>query len=215
VTTATRPISIAVDEDIRLFEAGSTGWSADDLDDPNIEAAWLAGRFEIIEGVLARMAPAYFAGGQAQIELIILLRAHFPSKSNPVRFSTEVDLVLSQRRVLRADAIMMTARDKRNQEKAAVKARRKNSKRTRILIPSTLVIESVSPGHEAHDTEIKLRWYAEFGIPNYWIVDAFAQTLVCYRLIDGQYALDRQGKDSDIVKPSAFSPLVIPLASLW
>jgi Uma2 family endonuclease len=77
------------------------------------------------------------------------------------------------------------------------------------------VIESVSPGHESHDAELKVQWYAEFGIPNYWIVDAFAQTVVCYCLADGQYVADCQGKNSDVIKPSAFSPMAIPLTSLW
>jgi len=206
---------VPVDDDVRSFEPGSTGWSADDLDDPKIEAAWFAGHFEIIEGVLANMAPAYFAGGRALFELMVSVRNHFASQKDPVAFSTEVDLILGKRRVLRADAVMLTKQDRSKQAAAAAKARRKNLKRTRILVPPTLVIESVSPGHESHDQELKVLWYAQFGIPNYWIVDAFAQTLVCYLLVDGQYVLDCQGKNSDVIKPKAFSPLAIPLVSLW
>jgi len=216
VTIAARPISSPVEVDARVFEPGSTGWSADDLDDPKIEAAWFAGHYEIIEGVLATMASAYFAGGEALAELLVVLHAHFRSKHNPVRFSTEVDLILSKRRVLRADLAMMMARDKQHQAKIAAKLKKKkDSKRVRIQVPPTLVIESVSPGHETHDTELKLDWHAEFGIPNYWIVDAFAQTLVCYRLVGNAYVLDCEGKNSDVLKPNAFPPLAISLAALW
>jgi len=200
---------------MRVFAPGSTGWSADDLDDPKIEAAWFAGRYEIIEGVVASMPPAFFAGGKALFELMVRVREDFASQNHSVYFSTEVDLILSRRRVVRADAAMLTEADKSSQSVAAAKAGRDSVKRTRLLVPPTLVIESLSPGHEAHDTEVKLPWYAEFGIPNYWIVDAFTRTLVCYRLVGNHYVIDCEGKNSDVLKPKAFPHLAISLARLW
>lgn len=47
------------------FRPGTTGWSASDLDDPRIEGKWLRGSYEIVEGVLTRMPPAYFIGGES------------------------------------------------------------------------------------------------------------------------------------------------------
>src|SRR4051794_28272913 len=42
----------------KTFEPGTTGWSIDDLDDPEFEARWCAGRYEISDGVLTTMPPA-------------------------------------------------------------------------------------------------------------------------------------------------------------
>ena len=49
----------------RPFLPGTTGWTASDLDDPQIERLWFSGRYEIVEGVLTSMPPAYLAGGSA------------------------------------------------------------------------------------------------------------------------------------------------------
>lgn len=46
----------------RPFEPGTTGWTVHDLDDPEIERQWFEGRYEIVEGVLTKMPPAYFTG---------------------------------------------------------------------------------------------------------------------------------------------------------
>ena len=55
---------------IRRFEPGTTGWSADDLDDPEIERLWFQGAYEIVEGVLTKMPPAYFDGSIAVQRLV-------------------------------------------------------------------------------------------------------------------------------------------------
>jgi Uma2 family endonuclease len=87
--------------------------------------------------------------------------------------------------------------------------------RVRLLVAPTLVIESISPGHELHDRRIKRAWYAEFGIANYWMIDAFGRTLECLRLERDQYVVDVQGEGDQTLTPSAFPGLVIPLRQLW
>src|SRR4029077_603034 len=94
-------------------------------------------------------------------------------------------------------------------------AGRHDPDRTRLLVPPTLIIESVSPGHELHDERTKMRWYAEFGVPNYWIVDAFARTLKCFVLDQSAYRLDMSGTDQAEVNPSCFPGLGIPFGRLW
>jgi len=58
----------------RLLVPGTTGWSVQDLDDPQIERQWENAHYEIIEGVLTEMAPAYYDGGAAlaNLEQLIL-----------------------------------------------------------------------------------------------------------------------------------------------
>lgn len=87
--------------------------------------------------------------------------------------------------------------------------------RTRILIPPTLIIECVSPGHESHDLRTKRRWYAEFGVPNYWMLNPFNHTLDCLVHRDGTFHGDAAGQGNDQVSPSLFPSLILRLGELW
>jgi Uma2 family endonuclease len=194
---------------------GTMGWTASDLDDPAVERAWFNGRYEILQGVLTIMPPAYFTGGSAPLNLLTLLKAFVKARGMGERMAMEVDIIIDEQRVLRADAVLLTPDDQRRQEAAARAANRPDLRRTRILIPPTLILESISPGHERHDRETKRRWYAEFGVPHYWIVDAYRQSLDCLRLDAGVYIVDAQGGGDATLQPAAFPGLVIPLRDLW
>ena len=200
----------------RRFEPGTLGWTADDLDDPVIERQWLKGRYEIVDGVLATMPAAYFPGGEVIANLIYLLKSHLRSNRLAGRISVEVDLVLRNDRVARADAVLLLPADERRQKAASRKAGKSpDLKRTRILVPPTLVIESVSEGHEHHDRETKRRWYAEAGIPHYWIVDALGRSFECLVLKGDTYRVEQSGRNKAKLRPAAFPGLVQPLEEIW
>ena len=197
------------------FEPGTLGWVASDLDNPTIEREWFKGRYEIVEGVLAKMPPAYFTGGSALYELMTQVDKYLEQRGK-WRFATEVEVVVDEIRVPRADAVLLSAEDARKQRAAAKAAGRRDPRRALILVPPTLIIESVSPGHELHDRRTKRRWYAEFGVPNYWILDAFEQSLECLKLAKGsRYVRDTAGKAAQKIKPSCFPDLVLNLVELW
>ncbi len=82
-------------------------------------------------------------------------------------------------------------------------------------MPPTLVVEAVSPGHEEHERDPQRRWYAEAGVPNFWILDGYAGSLECLTLADKTYRIDQAGREGDELRPSLFPGLVIPLADLW
>src|SRR5438552_13014544 len=86
------------------FEPGTTGWTASDLDDPAIEREWFRGRYEIVEGVLTKMPPAYFTGGESLFKLVFLIRDHFSKHGPAGSFAPEVDIVIDEPRVAVADA---------------------------------------------------------------------------------------------------------------
>ena len=199
----------------RPFEPGTTGWTVHDLDDPAIEREWFKGRYEIVEGVLTKMPPAYFAGGNALFNLLFLIKLHLRDRHLSGRFATELDVVVDEARVAVSDAAMLTPADEARQAEAAKQARRRDSRRTRILVPPTLIIESISPGHEHHDLRTKKQWYAEFEVPNYWILDGYVQTLQCLILEPDGYRVDASGRKSQRVRPSLFPGLVISLREIW
>ncbi|HET6251373.1 MAG TPA: hypothetical protein VFE47_27055 [Tepidisphaeraceae bacterium] len=85
----------------RPFQPGTTGWSASDLDDPRIERLWENGRYEIVDGVLTTMPPAYFIGGNAAFNVAFAVKLYLMQRNLPGRFAPEVDIVIDEPRVVR------------------------------------------------------------------------------------------------------------------
>ena len=201
---------------MREFLPGTTGWTADDLDDPEIECLWEAGAYEIVEGVLTLMPPAFLDGGVALQRLIRMLGNHFDASGIKGDFATEADLIIARKRVARPDAVFLTTSDLTQQEQQQ-KARRGNPvlKLGRMRIAPSLIIESLSIGHEDHDRETKRAWYAQARVPNYWLLNAYTRTLECLKLVKNDYRRDAWGKEKEKISPSLFPGLVISLGDLW
>ena len=131
-------------------------------------------------------------------------------------FLFELDLVLGETRVPKGDAVYMSGSDRLRHERTSASIKKRNrSKFTRVRVPPTLVIENISRGHEAADRVVKRKLYAEAGIPNYWILDAYQKSLECLALQGGQYVLDQIGRGKGRVTPSCFPRLVIELSKVW
>jgi Uma2 family endonuclease len=202
------------------FEPGTTGWTEEDLDQPEIDRAWHGGRYEIVEGVLTKLPAAYFQGSAPLDALVDVLKDYFRRTGIKGRFAPEADLVVNRKRVARVDMVFLT--DEQIQQQRAIDAERLRLGRGRpgvtygrLRIPPTLLIESASPGHEEHDRETKRRWYAAMGVRNYWMLDAFARNLECLALRGADYHPDATGREADEVRPPAFPGLVIPLSNIW
>lgn len=199
----------------RPFQVGTLGWTAADLDHPAIARQWELGRYEIVEGVLTDMAAAFFKHGNVFLRLYSQIERQFEDLGILGDFATELDIIIDEQRVVRADAAFMTPQDQAAQIRAVAEHGRIDPTRSRIYVPPTLVIESVSPDHERHDRVTKRRWYAEFGVPNYWIIDAYRKTLDCLRLSEGEYEIDAAGENRDVLNPKTFSGISLVLERLW
>src|SRR3954469_25269244 len=92
----------------KTFEPGTTGWSIDDLDDPELEARWCAGRYEISDGVLSRKPPATFDGGAALHQLLNILCDQTLATGLGDGFAPGVDLILNDLRVTVVGALFLT-----------------------------------------------------------------------------------------------------------
>jgi Uma2 family endonuclease len=78
-----------------------------------------------------------------------------------------------------------------------------------------LVVEVVSPSSSRYDRVTKLRWYAQLGVPEYWLVDPQSCTLEQLVLREGAYVIAAALADDETFHPSTFEGLEIPLAKLW
>jgi len=78
-----------------------------------------------------------------------------------------------------------------------------------------LVVEVISPSSQRYDRVTKLRWYAQLGIPEYWLVDAAARTLERLVLREGAYSIADALAEGETFQPESFQGLEIPLSKLW
>ena len=199
----------------RPFEPGTTGWSADDFSDPEFVHQWDAGRYEIVEGVLTKMPPPEYFGNKRLGWLIRLIERHLDATGHPGSFAEDVDVVLSGGRVVRADAVFMTPEDERANDEAVAAAAVGKELSKRLRVPPTLIIESVSEGHESHDRRTKRRWYAEFEVPNYWILDTDHCRIECLVLEGAGYRVEQSLSGDAELRSSLFPELVVPLRQVW
>ena len=199
----------------RAFRAGTPGWTAADLEDPRIAQIYDTGRHEIINGVLTDMGAAYFAHSRVLGRLTRRVIDHFDRIGLNCDFAPEADVVLDEDRILRPDMAFLTLADQQRQSEAVEARGRSDASRCRLYVPPTLVIESVSPGYERHDRVTKRRWYAQFGVPHYWIVDAGDRSLQCLRLEGQQYQTDAAGHGDETIRLTSFRGMSIELAPLW
>ena len=208
---------VASTKTTRPLTPGSTGWCTDDLKDPEIRRQWDEQRVEMVHGVIAQMpaAAAFFDHSSVVDRLFNFLRTHFEGMGVEAEFGEDVDFKLSETVMYRADGIMLLPDDLKHQLEAQRKIGEPTDSVRSILIAPTLVVESVSKGHESHDYVVKMDDYARFGAPNYWIVSQAEKSLACYRLEDGEYVLDASGKTPKVINPSAFPGLSIPLKKVF
>ena len=200
----------------RKFEPGTTGWTVDDLSDPDVQWLWSEGRYELVEGVLTTMAPQGYQGISPLSHLRRLLERHLDATAQGGVFHNEVDLLLRPRRLARPDMIFLTDEQGRRQGQVARERGLAPDDYRPVLVVPLLVVESVSPGHEAHDRVTKREWYAEAGVPHYWLLTSHERSLMCLALdADGRYVEESAGRDGDTVRSAALGGVTIPLAGLW
>ena len=80
---------------------------------------------------------------------------------------------------------------------------------------SDLVVEVVSPSSRRYDRVKKLNWYAQLGVPEYWIVDPEARTLERLVLREGSYMIAASLEGEEVFRPESFEGMEIALAKLW
>lgn len=78
-----------------------------------------------------------------------------------------------------------------------------------------LVVEVVSASSRRYDRVVKLGYYADAGVPEYWVVDPEARTLERLVLRGGAYLVRETAAGEAVFRPDSFRGLAVPLADLW
>lgn len=133
-------------------------------------------RYELADGVLELMTPAPTPKHQLisnQLQTIITNSCQL----DYIIFASPIDLILSNKEVRQPDLVMV------HRSKIDIITSRG------IEGVPDLVAEILSPRSIKRDKQSKLKVYAAYGIPEYWIVDPPHEALEQYILTDGKYEL--------------------------
>jgi len=143
-------------------------------------------RYEIIDGVMEAMSPGPTTSHQTvSRDLFVLLQS---CRSDYIILYAPLDVILSEKDVLQPDLLMVY------RSRSAIVTQRA------VEGPPDLVVEIVSPGSRRRDKGIKMKTYAKFGVPEYWLVDSQTRTLEQFLLVDdGVYAFGHLFEEEDTV----------------
>lgn len=143
-------------------------------------------RYEVIDGSLEAMFPSPSTTHQAVIRELgfIILQS---CKSDYIIYYAPLDVILSEKNVLQPDIVMI------HRSRSHIVADRG------IEGPPDLVVEIVSPSSRKRDKVVKAKKYAEYGVEEYWIVDAETRTLEQYRLEGSVYEIVNLFEGDDVV----------------
>ena len=161
--------------------------------------------FEILRGELT-VAPAPVPRHQwACDELTSLLRLFVKQNDLGRVFSSPIDVILGRHTeaetVVQPD-ILFIAKDRLGM-----------IEETNISGAPDLMVEVLSVSSAYRDRIEKKRIYAEFGVREYWIVDADQKVLEAFDLTVP--ALRATAAGSEVFEPTSFPGLKIPLSELW
>jgi Uma2 family endonuclease len=162
-------------------------------------------RRELIDGELVEVEVPTFDHEEIVIALGYFLRAWTEAGNGGRVVGSAYKMRVSERRGVMPDLQFYRAGNEaaKDQAQGLVRGR------------ADLVVEIVSPSSRRYDRVTKLRWYAQLGVPEYWIVDPSARTLEGLTLRDGVYAIASSLEGDEVFRPESFPALEIPLAKLW
>ncbi|WP_248927439.1 Uma2 family endonuclease [Paenibacillus hamazuiensis] len=142
--------------------------------------------YELVEGRLEMLASPEFK--HRLVIRAVDLKMNDSCRQDYIIVQGPVDVVISDYEVRVPDIVMIH------------RSRLNVATRKRIIGPPDLVVEVMSPSTLRRDRLGKLRSYAAFGIPEYWIVDPNNETLEQYVLQDGRYELHEVYAGDDQVR---------------
>jgi Uma2 family endonuclease len=160
-------------------------------------------RYEIHEGELS-VTPA--PGSKHQIvssNLVWALETQVRSRGLGLVLCAPLDVILSDRTIVQPDIVFLaTDRVGRISERG-------------VEGGPTLVVEILSPSTRETDRNAKLRLYASYGVPWYWIVDPDARTVETYKLVAGSYTLSARIAGDEPLGAEPFPDLALAPTALW
>lgn len=84
--------------------------------------------------------------------------------------------------------------------------------KTRIKGVPDLVVEILSPSNRDHDLDLKKKMYRRVRVPEYWVVDPDACTVIQFVPKGGKYLRRRPAR---LVRPTVIEDVAVNLDEVW
>ncbi|CAA9573894.1 MAG: hypothetical protein AVDCRST_MAG33-2831 [uncultured Thermomicrobiales bacterium] len=149
-------------------------------------------RYELIDGEIIATAAPTWRHQQVVGNLHLLLRLWVDPRSLGEVALAPVDIILSTSMSVQPDLVYVSA------------ANLVNLRDGRYYGTPDLAVEVISPTNQSYDTVTKLFRYARAAIPEYWLVDPTAGSVLILSLVDGIYVpqtANDQGTVASVVLP--------------
>ena len=200
----------------RHLRPGSAGWTADELMRGPLANDFDVARLELINGVLTSM-PAMLLAGPSLFRLLVILDAAAKDAGQEGIIWQEAKLQTDDDHAPLADGVFLTFEQEARHAGEATARGYPDSDNAPLFVPPLILVEALSEGHKRHDRVVKRALYARWGVPHYWLLDAYARRLDCLKLdpAAGEYVEDAAGEGDAEVRPSLPFELTIPLGRLW
>lgn len=145
-------------------------------------------RYELVDGILELMSPAPTPKHQLVSHEIEMKLSRGCTKDYII-FAAPVDVILSDTEVRQPDLILI------HRDRFLQIVRKRG-----IVGAPDLVVEILSPSTAKRDKESKMHSYAQYGIPEYWIVDPLNEILEQYELDGDRYPLPKVYANEDEIR---------------
>jgi Uma2 family endonuclease len=136
-----------------------------------------AGRTEIVDGELIMSPTAGSRHQQICTALGAELFAHVRENAIGVLFSSPAHVILSKHTHYEPDLCFVAAANRSMIQDAFIEG------------APDLIIEVISESNRSHDTVVKFRDYARFGVREYWLVDPRENLISTWQLQGDRYEL--------------------------
>ena len=148
-------------------------------------------RYELVDGELIMSPSPNRAHQDICLELGALLHTYVKESGLGKIYIAPFDVVLSETNVVQPDLLFIA------------------NERTHIITPDNvqgppnLVVEILSPSTANRDRTLKRALYAQYGVPEYWLVDPDTRTVTVLRLgTAGFTVVDRYGAGETLTSPT-------------
>ncbi len=159
-------------------------------------------RREIVDGEVIVTPSPKFSHQNILLNLAFALREYLREHPIGKVAVSPLDVILSDYDVLEPDLLFVL-----NEHRAILK--------DWVRGAPDLVIEILSATTAANDRGPKLKAYARFRVPEYWIVDPEKQTIEVYRLSQEGYQLVRAFHEPESLTSTLLPDFILPLSAVF
>jgi len=157
-------------------------------------------RYEFNDGELVEVSPATVFHNDLMMFFAFFLQSQINHSNYPYCVRVNSTEIFNGKRTRRPDVLVMTLAQKKSL----------GNQPDILYEPCLLVIEIVSPTCRSVDTVEKRKEYAQFGIPEYWIVDFLVGTFSVLSLVNGSY-IERVYREEDCIASDIFPSISLSM----